>query len=65
MLELDDVLARFLRCEYAKLSAEEAGAFAQLLKYDDRVIHGWIMGYDAPASVAMRSLVGKVRQMGV
>ena len=61
MLELDLVLAPFARDCWDSLSVQEQDDFEQLLGYHDQDLYQWILGEQAPESIPLKHLIGRVR----
>lgn len=60
MLELDFLLERFLDNGYDALNAEERTQFDELLKEQDPVLFGWLLGHETPAPT-FAALIEKIR----
>lgn len=60
MLELDDLLLRFLELGYTDLSPARRQQFAALLGQQDQDLSDWFMGRRAPDDAATADLVRHV-----
>jgi len=61
MLELDLLLNQFLDTAYADLTEPQRQDFVRLLRYQDQIIHDWLMGQAVPAEPALRDLVRRIQ----
>ena len=60
MLELDELLSRFLDCGYAELSAAEQRDFVALLDTPDPELSDWFMARSQPPEPHQRSLIAQI-----
>ena len=65
LLELDLVLAAFLRDGLAQLSAADLQAFARLLEAADNDLWDWVSGRSEPADAELGALVGRLRSVRI
>lgn len=63
MRELDQLLVRWLDCEWATASASERGVFLRLLDCEDDRLWHWFLGYETTSDVALDSLIQRIRAL--
>jgi antitoxin CptB len=61
MLELDLILIPFAEKYLDHMTAEQLGAFADLLNCNDPELYNWLMGYEQPADKELRNIVEFIR----
>lgn len=61
MLELDEILLRYLEGPFLQASVEEQEAFRQLLAVEDPVLNGWLLLGDVGGDQALAAAVMRVR----
>lgn len=60
MLELDELLGRFLDYGYPELSPTEQRAFVALLETADPQLHDWFMARSQPPEPSQRALIAHI-----
>jgi len=60
MKELDLLLTRYIDEQYGAAAAAEQAAFQRLLELQDPTIYDYVLGRDAPADPALRSLLERI-----
>ena len=65
LLELDLVLAAFLRDGLAQLSAPELQAFTRLLEAADNDLWDWVSGAGEPTDAELGALVQRLRSVRI
>jgi antitoxin CptB len=65
LLELDLVLAGFVRTELERLSAAELTAFGRLLEAADNDLWDWISTRSEPADAGLAALVSRLRSVRI
>ena len=61
MLELDEILLRYLEERFVQSSAEEQGQFRELLDIEDPVLNVWLILGDVPVGSVLERIVDQVR----
>lgn len=63
MLELDDMLIRFVEQGYQMLTPDQQELFVDLLEEEDQQLLDWLMANAVPADQPTESLVGRIRDL--
>jgi antitoxin CptB len=61
MLELDELLGRFLENHYSTASAAEQALFKELLTHNDQDLFTWLMGHKPPTDARFIALIHRIR----
>ena len=61
MLELDEILLRYLEERFVQSSVEEQALFRRLLDVEDPVLNVWLILGDVPAGQGLERIVQRVR----
>lgn len=61
MLELDEILLRYLEQRFASAPPEEQSQFRRLLDVEDPVLNEWLLLGRSPAEGSLGMIVSKVR----
>lgn len=62
MLELDEILRRYLETRYPSASEEEQAQFRQLLDIEDPVLNAWLLLGHEPQVRVLMDITRKVRE---
>ncbi len=64
MRELDVLLRRYVDERYAGASSEHQEAFRALLEAPDPLIHAYCLGFEAPPTPILDSLIRRITEAG-
>jgi len=62
MLELDEILLRYLEERFVQSSEEEQGQFRRLLDVEDPVLNEWLLLGHSPGDRAIDNIIQRVRE---
>jgi len=62
MLELDEILLRYLEERFPQSSAEEQAQFRRLLDVEDPVLNEWLLLGDFPGDQSIDNIIQRVRE---
>lgn len=63
MMELDELLGRWLERCWRQSPSAERGLFLQLLDTEDDILWRWLSGLEHPADDALAALVQRIREL--
>ncbi len=65
MLELDQLLVRYLNQAWTSADAEERETYRRLLECEDTDLWTWVQGKDRPEDGSLDTLIQKIRNLPV